>query len=81
MEEKISACKAPTLVEMLTVNRKLIDECLMISDELYKLITTDSYKTNTEEQPECILQDAMLQGDKLNTLLGILKNIKTNIKD
>lgn len=80
--EKTKQVQAPTLVNILTENNRIINECLLISNDLYKLLTTDNYlKEQNEINVDCIMQDVMTQNEKLSMLLKILKSINSNIND
>lgn len=69
-----------TLEGVLQENNKLIYECLLSADRLYKELTTDSYlEDSTETEVYCIMGDVTKQNNNLMLLNKILQAINSNI--
>lgn len=81
METKnLEECEVPTLISALTTNRKLINECLEITNGVYADFTSDtSVKMDTDE-PTCIMADVIGQTQSLRKLLDLILSIKNQIR-
>ena len=78
--KELKSCEPPTLIGALETNRKLIFECIEITNNMYADFTSDaSVKTDTNE-PTCIMQDVMLQTQNLRVLLDLILAIKNQIR-
>ena len=77
--EKVMECKAPSLEGTSLENRKLIKECLEVSNFIVVQIASDNCLKETEPQISCLMSDLMSQNQDLTNLLDILLKIKGHI--
>ena len=70
----------PTLTGLLKDNNRLIHECLIESNQLYQLMTTDSFMNeNKDAEPTCIMSDLVIQNENLKKLKSILVATNENV--
>ena len=70
----------PTLTGLLRENNQLIRECLIESNQLYQVMTSDSYSNeNKEVEPTCIMSDLVIQNENLKKLKSILVATNENV--
>jgi len=72
--------EAPILIGELETNRKLINECLAITNDVYATLTSDVNPNRELNEPSCIMGDVMGQTQDLRVLLDLLLAIKKQIR-
>ena len=81
MEPKeLKSCEPPTLIGALETNRKLIFECIEVTNTMYTDFTSDASVKAEQKEPTCVMQDVMLQTQDLRVLLDLLLAIKNQIR-
>ncbi len=78
--KELKSCEPPTLIGALETNRKLIDECLEITNDIYGTFTADVNPNRDINDPSCIMADVMGQTQDLKVLLDLLLAIKNQIR-
>ena len=77
--EKVMACKAPSIEGTLSENRKIIRECLDVSNIILDQIANDNCMNDSDQQISCIVSDLLSQNQDLTILLNTLHKIKSHI--
>lgn len=78
--KELKSCEPPTLIGALETNRKLIFECLEVTNTMYSDFTSDASVKAKSEEPSCIMDDVMKQTQDLRVLLDLLLAIKNQIR-
>ncbi len=77
--ENVIECKNPSVESTVSGNRKLIKECLGVSNFIVTQIAADDCLKETEQSITCLISDLVSQNQDLTLLLNILLKIKSHL--
>lgn len=77
--ENVIECKNPSIENTVSGNRKLIKECLDVSNFILIQIAADDSLKETDVAITCLISDLVSQNQDLTLLLNTLLRIKNHI--